>query len=236
VKFAFIRAEKAQFPVGVLCRVLGVTRSGFYAWLHRAPSRRAVDDRALAVEVREVHARSKRRYGSPRVFKELRARGRSVSRKRIERLMREQRLRSKRARRFKATTDSAHALPIAPNVLERAFTVDAPNKAWVGDITYVWTREGWLYLAVIIDLFSRAVVGWSTSARLDRGLALDALRMATGRRDVAAGLVHHTDRGCQYASRDYQRALASHGIVCSMSRKGDCWDSETLGVCYGTAA
>src|SRR5262249_12545519 len=200
VKFAFIRAEKAQYPVVVLCRVLGVSRSGFHAWLRRPPSKRACNDAVLGAEIAEVHATSRRTYGSPRVHAELRARGRRVGAKRVARLMREKGLQSKRRRRFKATTDSKHALPVAPNLLPPNFTAEAPNKVWVGAITFVWTREGWLYLAVLIDLFSRAVVGWATSDRIDRTLALDALEMARGRRDVEADLVEHTDRGSQYAS------------------------------------
>jgi transposase InsO family protein len=224
VKFAFIRAEKASFPVEVLCRILGVSRSGYYAWEQREPSQRALADQALSVEIIEIHKRSRETYGAPRVHDELRDRGHRISRKRVERLMRELGLMPKRQRLFKVTTDSNHVLPVAPNVVQRAFTVDAPNKVWVGDITYVRTREGWLYLAAIIDLFSRTVVGWATSDRLDRTLVLDALELAIGRREKAPE-VHHTDRGCQYASGDYRARLQALGIVCSMSRKGDCWDN-----------
>jgi transposase InsO family protein len=234
VKFAFIRVEKAQYPIGALCRVLGVSRSGYHAWARRQPSKRAREDAALGVEIAEVHAQSRRAYGSPRVHAELRARGRRVGAKRVARLMRERDLRSKRRRRFKATTDSKHSLPVAPNVVQRNFKVDAPDKVWVGDITYLWTGEGWLYLAVILDLFSRAVVGWATSERLDRQLALDALEMALGRRDVRRGLVHHTDRGCQYASGDYRARLDARGITCSMSRKGDCWDNAVAESFFAT--
>jgi transposase InsO family protein len=234
VKFAFIRAEKAQYPIVVLCRVLGVSRSGFHAWLRRPPSKRACNDAALGAEIAEVHATSRKTYGSPRVHAELRARGRRVGAKRVARLMREKGLQSKRRRRFKATTDSKHGLPVAPNLLQRNFTVEAPNKVWVGDITFVWTREGWLYLAVLIDLFSRAVVGWSTSDRIDRALALDALAMARGRREVEADLVEHTDRGSTYASADYREALDHAGITCSMSRKGDCWDNAVAESFFAT--
>lgn len=223
MKFAFIHAEKASFSIVMLCRVLGVSRSGYHAWAKRAPSKRAMEEQALAVEVAAVHAESRGIYGSPRVHDELR-RQRKVGRRRVARVMRSLGLKSKRRLKFRATTDSNHAHPIAGNVLDRDFKVDAPNKAWVGDITYVWTREGWLYLAVILDLYSRAVVGWATSSRLDRGLALDALDMALGRRERAAQ-IHHTDRGCQYASRDYRERLERNGITCSMSRKGNCWDN-----------
>lgn len=234
MKFAFIRAEKAQFPIVVLCRVLGVSRSGFHAWSRRPTSKRACSDASLGAQIAEVHANSRGTYGSPRVHAELRARGSRVGAKRVARLMRERGLKSKRARRFKATTDSKHALPVARNLLMRNFTVEAPDKVWVGDITFVWTREGWLYLAVLVDLFSRAVVGWATSDRIDRALALDALAMARGRREVQRHLVHHTDRGSQYASTDYQDALTSAGIACSMSRKGNCWDNAVAESFFAT--
>jgi putative transposase len=225
VRFAFISAEKAWAPVSVLCRVLGVTRSGFYAWQQREPSEQAIDDRKLALEIAAIHKASGETYGSPRIHAELRAKDLEVSRKRVARLMRELGIRSRRKRRFKATTDSGHKLPVANNVLDRKFDVDAPDVAWVTDITYVWTDEGWLYLAAILDLFSRRVVGHAMSARIDRALVLEALRNAVGRRVPDAGLLHHSDRGSQYASNDYQDALRDLGVVCSMSRKGNCWDN-----------
>ena len=234
MKFAFIRAEKAQYPIVVLCRVLGVSRSGFHAWLRRVPSRRAREDEALCIEIAAVHAESRKAYGSPRIHAELRDRGHRIGAKRVARLMRENGLQSRRRRRFKATTDSKHALPVAANLVQRNFAVDAPNKVWVGDITYIATREGWLYLAVIIDLYSRAVVGWATSERLDRSLTLDALELAVGRREIVRGLVHHTDRGCQYASREYRARLRGLGIKCSMSRKGDCWDNAVAESFFAT--
>ncbi len=236
VKFAFISAEKAWAPVSALCRVLEVTRSGFYAWQARDPSDQAIDDQKLALEVAAIYKASGETYGSPRVHAELHAKGLEVSRKRVARMMRELGLRSRRRRRFKATTDSKHTLPVAENVLDRKFDVDAPDVAWVTDITYVWTDEGWLYLAAILDLFSRRVVGHAMSERIDRALVLEALRDAVGRRVPDAGLLHHSDRGSQYASNDYQDALTERGITCSMSRKGNCWDSEYIGVCHGTAA
>ena len=225
MKFAFISAEKAWAPVSVLCRVLEVTRSGFYAWQARDPSEQAIDDQKLAVEIAAIHKASGETYGSPRVHAELHAKGLEVSRKRVARLMRELGIKSRRKRRFKATTDSGHKLPVADNVLDRKFEVDAPDVAWVTDITYVWTDEGWLYLAAILDLFSRRVVGHAMSERIDRALALQALRDAVGRRLPDAGLLHHSDRGSQYASNDYQDALRDQGVMCSMSRKGNCWDN-----------
>jgi putative transposase len=235
VKFAFISAEKAWAPVSVLCRILGVTRSGFYAWEERGPSEQAVDDQKLALEIAAIHKASGETYGSPRVHAELRAKGLEVSRKRVARLMRELGIKSLRKRRFRATTDSGHNLPVADNVLDRKFEVDAPDVAWVTDITYVWTDEGWLYLAAILDLFSRRVVGLATSERIDRALVIEALRVAVGRRTVPdSGLVHHSDRGSQYASGDYQNALHNLGVVCSMSRKGNCWDNAVAESFFAT--
>jgi transposase InsO family protein len=226
VRFAFIEAEKADFPITRSCAVLGVSRAGFYAWRDRPRAARAHADQRLAVDVAAIHAESQRRYGSPRVQRELRARGQRVGRKRVARLMRTQGLRARVPRRIRTTTDSQHASPIAPNVLARRFTAPAPNTVWVTDITYLWTLEGWLYLGVILDLFSRRVVGWAMSDRITRQLVLDALTMALTHRQPAPGLIHHSDRGSQYASHDYRRLLAAHGIVCSMSRRGDCWDSR----------
>jgi len=234
VRFAFISAEKARAPVSALCRVLDVTRSGFYAWEKRDPSERAIDDQSLALEIAAIHKASGETYGSPRVHAELRAKGIEVSCKRVARLMRELGIRSLRKRRFKATTDSGHALPVADNILDRTFEVDAPDVAWVTDITYVRTDEGWLYLAAILDLFSRRVVGHAMSERIDRELVLRALRDAVGRRDPDEHLLHHSDRGSQYASGDYQVALRERGVVCSMSRKGNCWDNAVAESFFAT--
>jgi putative transposase len=225
VKFAWIAVEKALYPVAVACRVLEVSRSGFYAWERRSPAARHAEDARLRVEVAAAHHGSRGAYGSPRVHRDLREAGRRVGRKRVARLMREQQLAGKCRRRFRTTTNSQHAHPIAENVVKRNFTVDRPNAVWVGDITYIWTLEGWLYLAVLIDLYSRMVVGWSVQDRMDRGIAIEALRMARTRRRPQRGLVQHTDRGSQYASSDYRTALAQGGMVCSMSRKGNCWDN-----------
>jgi transposase InsO family protein len=234
VKFAFISAEKAKAPVSVLCRILEVTRSGYYAWQRREPSEQAIDDQKLALEIAAIHKASGDTYGSPRIHAELRAKGLKVSRKRVARLMRELGIKSRRKRRFKVTTDSKHNLPVADNVLDRRFDVDAPDVAWVTDITYVWTDEGWLYLAAILDLFSRRVVGLAMSERIDRALVLQALRDAVGRRAPNDGLVHHSDRGSQYASGDYRNALRDLGVVCSMSRKGNCWDNAVAESFFAT--
>ena len=234
MKFAFIAAEKAWAPVSVLCKMLEVSRSGFYASQERGPSVRAVEEEKLAVAVAAAHKVGRGAYGSPRVHEELKADGVAVSRKRVARIMSELGLEGRRKRPFKATTDSKHDLPVAENVLERKFEVTAPDVAWVTDITYVWTAEGWLYVAAILDLFSRRVVGLAMSDHIDRALVLDALRNAVGRRVPNAGLLHHSDRGSQYASRDYQNALDDLGVVCSMSRKGNCWDNAVAESFFAT--
>jgi putative transposase len=234
VKFAFILTEKAVFSVSALCRTLAVSRAGFYAWQTRPPAARTQADQRLGLAIASIHAESRHRYGSPRVQAELRDRGQRCSRKRIARLMRHHGLRARRRRRFRLTTDSQHTHSVAPNVLARRFAARAPDTAWVTDITYLWTQEGWLYLAVILDLFSRAVVGWALSARMTRQLPLHALTMALGRRRPPRGLLHHSDRGSQYASADYQRALAARGIVASMSRRGDCWDNAVAESFFAT--
>ena len=234
MRFRFIEAEKAFYPIRLLCRCLAVSRSGYYAWRGRAPSARAQEDARLRVEVAASHSASRRTYGSPRILRDLREDGHRVSRKRVARLMRELGLEGRRKRRFRATTDSQHPFPVAPNVLMRDFAVDAPNTAWVTDITYLATLEGWLYLAVILDLFSRRVVGYAMSEQIDRVLVLEALGKALDQRPGARDLVHHSDRGSQYASHDYREALEQAGITCSMSRRGDCWDNAVAESFFAT--
>jgi putative transposase len=234
VRFAFIAAEKATFPVRLLCRVLEVSRAGFYAWQDRVPSSHAHTDERLGLEIAAIHAASRRCYGSPRVHVELGARGHRTSRKRVARLMRQRGLAGRRRRRFRATTDSHHTLPVVANVLDRQFAQPAPDVAWVTDITYIATGEGWLYLAVILDLCSRLVVGWAVSERITRELTLNALEVAVGRRRPLPGLLHHSDRGSQYASGDYQAVLTAEGIVCSMSRRGNCWDNAVAESFFAT--
>jgi transposase InsO family protein len=232
--FEFIDAEKAQYPIGLLCKTLKVSRPGYYAHVRRPRSKHATRDESLGAKIVAIHTQSNRIYGSPRVHEELRDAGECVSRKRVIRLMQERDLRGKRRRRFRVTTQSDHTLPLAPNVLARDFNASAPNQKWVGDITYIWTREGWLYLAVLIDLFSRRVVGWSMSDRLTTDLPLRALTMAIASRRPPRGLVHHTDRGCHYASAEYRQVLADHGLVASMSRKGNCWDNAVAESFFAT--
>lgn len=234
MRFAFILAEKALYPIALLCEVLGVSRSGFYAWCHRPAPQRERGDAHLAVQVVAAHTRSRGTYGSPRVHAELRARGVRVGRKRVERLMRENGVKARRKRRYRKTTDSAHSNPIAPNVVARNFIADEPNRVWVTDVTAVWTLEGWLFLAAILDLFSRRVVGWAASPSNDTALALQALRGALRARRPAPGLVHHSDRGSPYASMEYRTLLAENEVVCSMSRKGDCWDNAVAESFFGT--
>lgn len=232
--FELVEAQRAHYSVEMLCDVLDVSRAGFYAWKRRGPSQRRIDDVRLAAEVTEIHEESDKVYGSPRVHAQLEKRGRRVSRKRVARVMRERKLAGKRRRRFRVTTMRDETLPVAPNVLARRFTQSAPNRAWVGDITYLWTREGWMYLAVLIDLCSRRVVGWAMTSRLTADLPLAALRMAIRTRRPPPGLIHHTDQGCQYASRAYRRELEAHGIVCSMSRRGNCWDNAVAESFFAT--
>jgi transposase InsO family protein len=205
-----------------MCRVLEVSRSGYHDWLAKPVAERERRDADLAIKARAVFTEHQGRYGSPRVCEELRARGETVSEKRVARVMHENGLVARPKKRFVTTTDSSHDDPIAPNLLDRDFTADGPNRVWVTDVTCIWTLTGWLYLAAILDLYSRRVVGWATSANNDRFLALDALRCAVGGRRPTPGLVHHSDRGSPYASDDYRAALTSLGMVASMSRKGDC--------------
>ena len=234
MRFAFIETEKASFPVALMCRVLKVSRAGFYAWRSRPAATRTRQDHTLAAEVAAIYTSNRGCYGSPRVQVELRERGHRVGRKRVARLMRQQGFSAPHKRRYRCTTDSRHNFPISANVLARRFGVMRPNAAWVTDITYIWTLEGWLYLAVILDLFSRRIVGWSMSERIDRQLAIDCLQMAVAHRQPPDGLIHHSDRGSQYASHDYQRLLADHRIVGSMSRRGDCWDNAVAESFFAT--
>jgi putative transposase len=234
MRFEFILAEKANFPVEMMCRLLLVSSSGFYAWCRRPESARRSEDAKLTVAIAVAHERSRRTYGSPRVHAELRSQGTRVSRKRIARIMRQQGLAGRLRRRFRRTTEVDPALAVAPNVLDRNFRPTAPNRAWATDVTYVRTWEGWLYLAVVIDLFSRRVVGWAIADHMRTELCLDALKMACGRRLPDVGLVHHSDRGCQFASADYRAALSASGITCSMSRKGNCWDNAVVESFFST--
>jgi transposase InsO family protein len=229
VKFAFIKEHLADYPAAAACEVLEVSRSGYYAWRDRPVSPRQERRQELAVKIRVAHVESRRVYGSPRVLKALAAKGTAVSENTVAKIMQEQGLRAKSKRKFvPRTTDSAHDRPIAPNVLDRQFAADSPNCKWAGDITYIPTDEGWLYLAGVIDLCSRRIVGWSMGDHMRTELVSDALAMALARRRPGPGLLHHSDRGVQYASDDYQGLLAASQIAVSMSGKGDCWDNAVM--------
>ena len=234
MRYLFIEAEKATWPIRVMCRALRVSASGFYAWRKRPASARSRRDVELGVKVREAHARSRGTYGSPRIHADLAAEGTRMGRRRVIRLMREQGLRGRGRKRFVRTTDSAHDLPVVSNLLDRDFTATGPNQRWVGDVTALRTPQGWLYLAVILDLYSRIVVGWALSAVNDRRLALRALEMAVQRRAPPRGLLHHTDQGSPYASHDYQKALDTLGFTCSMSRRGNCYDNAVAESFFNT--
>ena len=226
MRFQFVLEKMAQFPIGAMCRALQVSRSGFYAWKGRPPSARDRDNQRLVLEVQTAYEAGRGAYGSPRVAAELRAQGRLISTKRVARVMRENCLKGRKRRRFKTTTDSRNTRQVAGNLLARNFHQNQPNKVWVTDVTAVQTGTGWLYLAAIIDLFSRTVVSWSTSTKNDTALALEALGRAFSARKPPPGLIHHSDRGSPYGSHDYRQRLSALQMIPSMSRKGDCWDNS----------
>jgi len=234
MKFAFIHAEKANFSITAMCRVLEVTRQGYHAYATRPESPRTAADATLQEQVRETFAQSGERYGSPRVLQQLRREGHSVSKRRVERAMRSQGLYARRPRRWRLTTKADPKHSVEPNVLNREFTATRPNERWVTDITYIWTDEGWCYLAAILDLFSRAIVGWALSTDLTTELPLAALRAAAQTRSLQPGLLHHSDRGCQYTSHEYRAALAQLGVAVSMSRTGNCWDNAVAESFFAT--
>jgi len=234
MRFKLIDQAKAEFPIKRMCDVLGVSSSGYFAWKERPASRRQRDDMVLLAHVRSAFALSNGTYGSPRMMRELRDDGLEVGRRRTARLMRENGLKARQKRRFKPTTGSQHAWPVAPNLIDQDFRAERPDQKWGADISYVWTREGWLYLAVVIDLFARRVVGWAVSDRLHRNLALAALRKALLTRRPPAGLIHHSDRGSQYCSIDYQAELRRRGVLISMSGKGNCYDNAMVETFFKT--
>jgi len=239
VKHACIRANRDDFDLAVMCEALGVSRSGFYAAEHRRlqPLRpRARANQRLRVEIRAIHAETDARYGAPKVHAELQDRSWRCGLNRVARLMRDEQLRAHRPRAFRVTTQSTHAYPIAPNLLERRFAPHAysRDRAWVGDISYLWTAEGWLYLAVLLDVASRRVIGWCADHRLDQSLTLRPLRQALALRRPGPGLIHHSDRGAQYAATVYREVLAAHGAVSSMSRRGNCWDNAVAETFFAT--
>lgn len=235
MKFAFIDEHRGEFPVGLMCAVLGVTRSGYYARRSRPVSQRAHRQAELVESIAAVHHQSRGTYGSPRVHQALRSSGQDCSVNTVAKLMRRSGVRARTARRFVVgTTDARHDQPVAPNLLDRQFYPERPDSVWAGDVTYIATEEGWLYLAVILDLYSRRVIGWATADHLRSELTIQALEMALKRRRPAQSLLHLSDRGVQYAAADYRRILASHGIEISMSRTGECYDNAVVESFFGT--
>lgn len=234
MNFAFIEAEKASFPIHRMCETLGVSQSGFFAWRDRPACQRQRQDMVYLAHIRTAFALSNGTYGSPRMHRDLVDDGHRIGRHRTARLMRENGLVARQKRRFKRTTDSEHAWPVAPNLLAQDFEAEQRDRKWGADISYIWTAQGWLYLAVVLDLHSRRVVGWATSDRLKRSLAVEALRRAIVNRDPAPGLVHHSDRGSQYCSVDYQAELRKRGILISMSGKGNCYDNSMVETFFKT--
>jgi putative transposase len=226
VKYAWVERHARLWPMATLCKALGVSESGFKAWRAGGkPRAKGLSDQQLLGLIRAIHQQYRGAYGSPRMYRELRERGYPVGKTRLECLMREHGIRARHKRRWRATTDSKHGLPVAADLIGRDFAPARPNQSWAADITYLWTDEGWLYLAVVMDLFNREIVGWSLKEQLSADLAIDALTMAWFRRRPEPGLIHHSDRGSQYASAAFQQKLAGYGMRCSMSRKGNCWDN-----------
>jgi transposase InsO family protein len=234
MKYQFIAKNQCQYPVGRACALLGVSRSGYYAWKRRKPSQREHENQALIGHIHRIHKKSRRTYGSPRVWAQLKKEGYFYNRKTIARLMRQEGLKGLRKYRRAVTTDSKHHFPVAPNLLNREFQAESPNQKWVADITYIPTDEGWLYLAGVLDLYSRKVVGWEMSNRIDAALVEKALRMALYRRQPDFGLLHHSDRGSQYASHQIRDILKANRVQISMSGKGDCYDNAVMESFFGT--
>lgn len=234
MKFAFIHVHRRQFPVRRLCQVLEVSPSGYYAWRKRPPSRRERDNQQLLEKIRSIHVKSRKTYGSPRVHAQLRKQGVRCSRKRVAGLMRRHQIWAELPKKRVRTTQSEHGLPVAPNVLKQDFSAQRPNEKWVSDLTYIPTREGWLYLAVVLDLFSRKIVGWAMDEQMTSELVLRALRMALKQRKRQEPVLHHSDRGSQYASGDYQGLLAAYQIQASMSAVGNCYDNAVMESFFAT--
>ena len=228
MKYGFIRDHAIDYPVKLLCRMLNVQRSAYYDWRDRPGKVITPEELSLRRRMKQLFAASRDSLGSRMMMKNLREEGFEIGRDKTRRLMKALKLKVKQKRKYKVTTDSKHNFPVAKNVLDRDFSPSAPNQAWGTDITYFWTQEGWIYLAVVIDLYSRRVVGWSIDRRMKKALVMRALMMAANLRKPPPGLIHHSDRGSQYASHDYQKLLKQHGMICSMSRKGNCWDNAPV--------
>ena len=223
-----IKGNEDHYPVGMMCRLLSVSRSGYYGWKNRPHSGRDQANQKLLTEIKRVFDDEKGRPGSPRITQRLQEEGKPASRHRVAKLMKDNGLRAKAAKKYKATTNSNHSLPVVPNLLEQNFTADVPDQKWVSDITYIWTEEGWLYLAVVLELYSRRVIGWAIGERMTATLVCDALIMALWRRRMPKGVIVHSDRGSQYCSAAYQKLFKQHQLVCSMSKKGDCYDNAAM--------
>lgn len=234
MRYRVIQEHDRRDPIRLMCRALAVSPAGYYAWRTRPVPARAAANQTLLTELRQLHRESRQTYGSPRMWHTLVQRGRQVGRHRVARLMRQDGLRANTVTKWRATTLSRHQFPVAANQLNRQFAVAAPNQVWAGDLTYIWTMEGWLYLAVLLDLYSRTVVGWAMGARLTGDLTQQALQMALHRRHPQPGLLHHSDRGSQYAATAYQEQLRAAGITGSMSRRGNCWDNACVESFFGT--
>ena len=228
MSFALIDAKRAGVPIETACSVLNVSVSGYYAWTKRKASARQTDDMIMLAHIRAEFSTSNETYGSPRMHAELTESGLAIGLHRVARLMSDNGMKARQKTRFKKTTDSDHGGPVAANALDQDFTAEGPNEKWGVDISYVWTAEGWLYLAIVLDLFSRRIVGWSTSDRMKRTLAIDALQRAITLRAPPPGLIHHSDRGSQYCSADYRRLVRDHGFVASMSGRGNCYDNAMV--------
>lgn len=228
MRFKFISDHRETFRVGLMCKVLEVAASAFYAWLKRPESNRSKENRRLESKIRLIHAESNNIYGSPKIHDALKCQGETCGVTRVAGIMKKAGIKSRTKKKCKTTTNSHHKYPVAPNLLNQNFKASSPNSIWVADITYIWTSEGWLYLATLMDLFSRRIVGWSMSNRMTQTLTIDALKMAISKRKDVNGLIHHSDRGSQYAATAYQKILNDNGILCSMSRKGSCYDNAVM--------
>jgi transposase InsO family protein len=234
MRFEFIQEYQNDYPVRLLCKAMKVSPSGYYAWRNRPPSKRELANQRIVDEIKVIHRENHENYGSPRVHKELVARGIAVGENKVARLMRRHKIRSKRKKKRKTTTNSKHDYPVAPNLLKRDFRADAPNQKWMGDITYIRTVEGWLYLAAVMDLYSRKIIGWAMEDNLGSTLVQSAFKMAVKNRHPGAGLLHHSDRGRQYADDFYRRLLRDHRVQISMSRRGDCFDNAPIESFFST--
>ncbi len=228
MKYQFVEEKRKEHSINILCHVLEISRSGFYAWLSRPVSDREESNQQLLLKIRESHERSRETYGYRRIYYDLHAELKTLGKNRVFRLMQHYGIRAKTKRKFKMTTDSNHSKPISDNKLNREFTANKPNQRWVSDITYIPTMEGWLYLSVIMDLFSRKIIRWSMDSRMKEDITLNALRMALFKRKISGGVLLHSDRGSQYAANEYQGLLKDNDIECSMSRKENCWDNAVV--------